>query len=540
MKKIKSKTITILSLLFSFFMVFGYSFLMTNSLDLINKNLFYIVISIISFIIYFILFNLLLKYIYYRLDNRKDKDTKIGKLFTKFEEHPFIFSLIFILICWLPYIISFFPAILSPDPSFQIQQFFGIPNKYSTYSVMLDESVLITNHHPVIHTLLLGGCVKIGTLFNSTNLGLFIYSIIQIAILSSTLAFTLCYLKKIKVNFKLRRNILLIYALVPVFPFYAMSAVKDVIFGSLIILYIILLNELIKKDSLNIKEMIIYILLMVFVILFRNNGIYVILLSFSFLFFNKKIRKKLLILFIIPVIFYVSYSKVILPYFKITPGSIRETLSIPFQQTARYVRDNGLDLTEKEKNYIDKVLDISDISSRYNPNLADPVKNKFNKYSTNKDLLNYFETWFECLLKHPDTYIEATMNNTYGYFYPIKTNWYLYNKYDTRIVKVGFNYHYNSLDTSRTVLSYYGFIFPYIPILGLIVNIGFNTWLMFIMLGYIIYRKKYKDMVYLLPGLILILVCVASPANTYFRYALPYIFGMPLMLGIFSKIEVKK
>lgn len=534
MQKIKSITITILSLLFSFFMVSGYSFLMTDSLDLINKNLFYIIISIISFIIYFILFNLLLKYIYYRLDNRKEKETKIGKLFTKFDEHPFKFSLIFMLICWLPYIISFFPAILSPDPSFQIKQFFGIENKYSTYSIMLDESVLITNHHPVIHTLLLGVCVKIGTLFNSTNLGLFIYSLIQISILVSTLAFTLYYLKKINVSYKFRKYILFIYAFVPVFPFYAMSAVKDVIFGALIILYIILLNELIKKQNIKLKEMIVYILLMIFIILFRNNGIYVIVLSFPFLFFNKQIRKKLIILFIIPIIFYLSYSKIILPSFKITPGSIRETLSIPFQQTARYVKEHESDLTDEQIKSIDKILDISDIATRYKPNLADPVKNKFNRYYKDEDLKNYFKTWFECLLKHPDTYIEATMNNVYGYFYPIKTNWYIYNKYDTRIVKDGFDYHYNSLDTSRTVLSSYGFIFPYIPILGLIVNIGFNTWLMFIMFSYLIYRKKYKEMVYLLPGLILILVCIASPANTYFRYALPYIFGMPLMIGIFE------
>lgn len=540
MQKIKSITITILSLLFSFFMVSGYSFLMTDSLDLINKNLFYIIISIISFIIYFILFNLLLKYIYYRLDNSKEKETKIGKLFTKFDEHPFKFSLIFMLICWLPYIISFFPAILSPDPSFQIKQFFGIENKYSTYSIMLDESVLITNHHPVIHTLLLGVCVKIGTLFNSTNLGLFIYSLIQISILVSTLAFTLYYLKKINVSYKFRKYILFIYAFVPVFPFYAMSAVKDVIFGALIILYIILLNELIKKQNIKLKEMIVYILLMIFIILFRNNGIYVIVLSFPFLFFNKQIRKKLIILFIIPIIFYLSYSKIILPSFKITPGSIRETLSIPFQQTARYVKEHESDLTDEQIKSIDKILDISDIATRYKPNLADPVKNKFNRYYKDEDLKNYFKTWFECLLKHPDTYIEATMNNVYGYFYPIKTNWYIYNKYDTRIVKDGFNYHYNSLDTSRTVLSSYGFIFPYIPILGLIVNIGFNTWLMFIMFSYLIYRKKYKEMVYLLPGLILILVCIASPANTYFRYALPYIFGMPLMIGIFLKVGENK
>ena len=62
-------------------------------------------------------------------------------------------------------------------------QFFHIDNKYSTYSILLDPSVIITNHHPVIHTLLLGSMVKIGTLLGSVNIGLFLYSIIQILIL---------------------------------------------------------------------------------------------------------------------------------------------------------------------------------------------------------------------------------------------------------------------------------------------------------------------------------------------------------------------
>jgi len=535
--KRKKIIITILSIILSFFMTFGYSFLVSNSLDLIFKDTLSFILSFLQLIVYFVIFYIAINYIFYKLDKTIEKTTKISKIFKKFDKHPFLFSLIFIIICWLPYIISFFPVILSPDPSFQIKQFFGIENKYSTYSIMLDNSVLITNHHPVIHTLLLGNCIKIGQLFNSTNLGLFLYSIIQITILSSTLAYTISYLKKLNVSFKTRKYILFIYAFVPVFPFYAMSAVKDVIFGALVILYIIVINELIKKNNIKLKEIIIYISLMILIILFRNNGIYIILLSFPFLFFNKIIRKKLLIIFIIPILFYICYSKLILPYFKITQTSIREALSIPFQQTARYVKVYNNELTKKQIKKIDKILNIVTLGERYDPNLADPVKNEFNKYYSNKELKEYFEVWFECLLKHPNVYIEATLNNVYGYFYPVKTNWYIYYKYDTRIVEDGFNYHYNKLEKSRNILSTYGKIFVYIPVIGLIVNIGFNTWLILLMISYLLYKKKYKKLIYLLPSLILVLVCVESPANTYFRYALPYIFGMPLMYGIFISKE---
>ena len=55
------------------------------------------------------------------------------------------------------------------------------------------------------------------------------------------------------------------------------------------------------------------------------------------------------------------------------------------------------------------------------------------------------------------------------------------------------------------------------------------------MFAYLFYQKKYRDLVYLTPSLVLVLVCLLSPANCYFRYALPFVFGLMLNLGIFLK-----
>ena len=94
-------------------------------------------------------------------------------------------------------------------------------------------------------------------LFNSSNAGLFIYSIIQTSILILTLSYTIKFMKEINISIKYRFACLLIYALVPVFPFYAMSPVKDVIFGCLIILYIITVYKCIKlEEKISIKNII--------------------------------------------------------------------------------------------------------------------------------------------------------------------------------------------------------------------------------------------------------------------------------------------
>lgn len=533
----------LLSFLITSFMVIGTSFIMTGDFRVIKKHP---LITLLSFILLIKIFWEIIKYLFDRLDNKKDKekDIKAGKLGKLFDKHPFIFSILFIILLWLVYIIAFYPAIMSPDPSFQLLQYFNINNKYSDYVVLIDKNVILTNHHPVVHTIILGSLVKLGIkLFSSLNAGLFIYSIIQTIILASTLSYTIKFMKDIKVSLKYRKICLLIYSLVPVFPLYAMSPVKDVIFGCLIIIYIISFYNMINlKGKLKIKDMVMEMLLIILIILFRNNGFHIVLLSLLFLLFlGRQNIFKYIIIICITITLYYSYNNVILPHFKITNGSIREVLSVPFQQTARYVKEYKKEVTSDEKKAIDKLLNYDTIASRYNPALADPVKNEFNRYYTDDDLKNYFKVWFTQLKKHPLVYVEATIANTYGYIYPVETNWYVHIKGKKIINNYGFDYHFNeNLRPLRMVLGGFATVFPYIPFIGLLINIGFNTWILLFMLSYLFYRKKYKDIIFLIPSFLILLVCFVSPANTYFRYALPNVFALPLMLLMFNKIISKK
>ena len=536
----KKKSLKVLSLILAFFMIFGNSFMCVGSTALIFKNIGYFLLSLIMYIGYYYLFLVLISYLFRFLDknnfSEENKEKKDNKFVATFKKHPFLFSLCFIVICWLPYIISYYPIILSPDPSFQIRQFFGIRTKYADYAILLDENVVMTNHHPVTHTMLLGGCLKLGTMIGNDNLGLFFYSIIQISVLASVLAFSIYYMQKMGLKTKYLIGVLLIYALVPMFPLYAMSGVKDVLFGAFIFLYFIFLHNLVKTKCEGYKwwNYLLIIILLILICLFRNNGIHVLILSLPFtLIIARKKWKQLLTVMVCVFGFYGVFDKVILPYYKITPGSIREVLSVPFQQTARLAKYHSDEFTEEEIATIDKILGYDDLAERYDSELADPVKNEFNKYATDEDLKKYFKVWFNGLIKHPGTYIEATMNNVYGFFYSEKTKWYVYYNFDNRITENGFDYHYNSLETSRNILSEYAVAFPYIPGIGLISNIGFNVWIIFTLFAYAIYKKLYKNILVLAPALILILVCVVGPANTYFRYALPFIFAMPFIIGVF-------
>ena len=201
---------------------------------------------------------------------------------------------------------------------------------------------------------------------------------------------------------------------------------------------------------------------------------------------------------------------------------------------------SGVGLSEKET--IDKVLGFDTLGKRYQPEISDPVKNEYNPHTTKEYLMEYFKVWFQGFLKHPEVYVEATLNNIYGYFYPGHTRWYIYSNYYSLIEDEGVvDYHYNSLQPLRDGLAAWGHAFPYIPGVGMISNIGFHGWLLLLFSVYSIIKKKREYLYVLLPFLVSLLICLASPVNSYFRYAMPYVFFMPFLVSIFvSELKLKK
>lgn len=587
------KSKIVLSILFSIFMIIGET--LTYSGTIFSINIIFFIIKLVGytymFISLFYVLDIILDKI--KLTDFKPKNKFFKWYIEKLEKYPLRTSLITMLIFWSPYIIAFYPIILNPDSSFQIMQFFNVKTKYIEWVIPRNSNVNMTTHHPIIQTVLLGLSILFGRRLGSDNLGLFTYSILQILTLSFTLSLTIKELDKNKVNNKIKLILLLIYSLVPCFPFYAMTAVKDTFYTCFIIMFVIFLYEFVKnyKDKkLSIKSLIYLLVVSLLASMFRNNGLYVIALTFIFIIFYSKVNmKNLSLVFVIFLVSITYYNKVLIPSFGISDGSIREALSVPFQQTARLAKYDGEEIDKKDKKTIDKVLNYKTLAKRYNPNLADNVKNEYNKYTTKEELKDYFKVWFKYLKKEPLIYLDATLNNTYGYIYPNTHSGYLYSNYDSRIVygydKYGeekyldmkekkkktikddkykdlgitekknynhgkkytteyylkfdkplVNYHFNRLEGLRNILIAYGNIFPYIPFIGLIVSIGFSTWLLLITSVYL-KNKNYK--LILIPLYLSVLVCLVSPANTYFRYAVPVIFTLPFLIILFLNDRLK-
>ena len=143
----------ILSSLFSIFTLIGQSYRSVSSLSILFKKYMFI-FTIFRFIGLYFLYLLLIYYYKKCINNFKNRpDLKENRFIKIFNKHPFLTSLVVICLVWTIYYIAFYPAVLSPDPSYQIKQAFNVRTKYNDYSIQINSKVNITNHHPVFHTL---------------------------------------------------------------------------------------------------------------------------------------------------------------------------------------------------------------------------------------------------------------------------------------------------------------------------------------------------------------------------------------------------
>ena len=83
----------------------------------------------------------------------------------------FIVMLVTMLLGWLPYFLAFYPGVLSSDSISQVQQIMDL--------------LPSSNHHPWIHTQLIGLCYQVGVnLFGTPNGGVAVYSVVSMIILA--------------------------------------------------------------------------------------------------------------------------------------------------------------------------------------------------------------------------------------------------------------------------------------------------------------------------------------------------------------------
>lgn len=462
----------------------------------------------------------------------------------------FKFALV-IFVCWIPYFVILSPGALGMDTRDQLAQVTGnIDIAMSYKSIISDPEVtLINNHHPVFHTLLLGAFLKLGELAGSYFFGIELYCICQSIAFCSVLSYCLIKLKQYGLSKSLSRLVLIFFALFPLFPLWSMATFKDIPFAIVFLFLTVLLYDAFKyPEKFNKLKYFALIVAVLLLMLFRNNGFYLIIAFLPFVVIHyrkdKRFLLKIVSVLIIPiVVFKVGYEGWFFNALGIQEGSPREMLSVPFQQTARYIDEYENEITPEEEDAILTVLGghemlLHDIAELYNPAISDYVKSTYNKYTQTDDLINYFKVWFAQFTKHPLVYVEAFLNLNYTWFsFDSYRDMYYYNGITDPKIPEYFDGLDNpeSLDGERMIVEQAVRTLAGIPLLNCIFEFSFYTWLFVISFIVMLIRKKFKELLACLPLFGNYALSFLGPVG-YIRYALPMIISAVFVIFItFSK-----
>lgn len=467
-----------------------------------------------------------------------------------YKKHPFLSAFLGLNLIWLPAFVGYLPGLFMGDTPTQIRMWFNMPNYHSDLLSLINPNVTLSQHHPVFHTAILGICVQAGQVFGNANLGLMTYTFLQWEITIAAIAFSVMVLSQEKCSRHVAILVYLFYAIVPIYSLYACLITKDSMFAAFLLAFISYCWKMRKCSRPTMLHWVLFIFLAVFVCLLRNGGLLFALGGFvavaiAFPHQLKRIACCSLSL----VIVFASFSYLLLPSLEITPGSKREILSIPFQQVARYVATYPDELTADEIEKIDAILGYGTLAERYDPNLSDSVKDKFNENASKDQMSGFWQAWASLGLRHPEVYISAVINNYYGYFYltDSKSNIYSVQSSEVRIVKLAnettFDFHVPNNPVSRflgKVNTIYFQAFESLPIVKIVMSAPFYSWVLILLTLFSIVRKKKDALVLLLVPWLVFLVVLIGPSNSvvYFRYMYPIALCIPFVAGALFSLAV--
>lgn len=528
----------ILACLFALFMIIGKA---QNA----KPDLKYHYLAIVLFFGYMPLFWVILSWIGHKLDHM-EKTTILSKAARwLFEDHVIAGVMLSVFLFRLPYLIAFFPCSMSWDGGAQICDFYGL----------FDKTAIFSDHHPPMVSYLYGSVAYFSQRWGIPNLGMFVIPLGQTC-LSAFAAAKVCLLeKKLKTPYGIRWATLVYFVLFTVWNIFDVTYIKDSIYWQLSLLFAVeTASCIVDQEAFWGKRKNLFLMLLYGVLMTqtRNNGIFVLLFTLPALFIIVKRDKKILFGGASAAAFIMIYliNNMLYPALGVVNIEVKEdTYCIMFQQTAKYGQDYPEDVTDEEREFLNRMFDYDELVTVYNPQLADWVKNCLKICeATSADGTNaefavikneYFRVWFNQLKRHPSSYVNTFLECSYGYYYPevkpykegmgfyeMDRNMFTQGMHDARQLQ--------ALAPARFLLEQLSKM-QYVPGIGLLYRCGFYTWCVLFAVGYLLIRKRYREAVIAIPAIVNILVCLISPVNTCIRYAMPTMCLVPLLYAVICR-----
>lgn len=447
---------------------------------------------------------------------------------------------------WGILFLSYIPTLLAVFPGFftydaEAETYMVFTEKYSTYQ-------------PLLHVILLGWTMRIVYhITKSYNAGILLYVLVQMGVLAACFSYEISFLRSIGVKRWVYNMGTVFLALFPTVNMFVCCTTKDTLFSGGVVLFTTLLLEMARDVEAfwnSLLKKILFVAAMLFILFFRNNGLYalVVFLAFFAVIYRRYWKKWLPVLTAAFLIFIVVTQSLIMA-FHAGKGPLAEMFSVPIQQLARVYKEAGGQLTEEDSEILYSLIPKV-ILDQYNPKLADMVKLNFMEDNFKSSPAKYISLWFRLGWDHFDIYVNSFLANTYGYWYP-----------DTVID--GYRGIWVSSDRQYEDSCYFAFAIDNpgerktflpllehfyekislelyqqkIPVVSMLFSPGFWHWVYaFVGLYLLIFRYKRQAFSLTLIGLLYLTVLLGPIALV--RYVLYLFFAVPLLLGLLIEPDI--
>lgn len=423
---------------------------------------------------------------------------------------------ILILLAWLPYILTLAPGSVLEDSLDSISQ-------------LLDPAVPVNNHHPVFYTFFIGIFIKVGLVLGNINIGVFLYSLVQVCLMAGTIAYVIILMVRKGVPIWFIGGTMLWYMFMPIFPDYAMIMWKDPIFSCALLWLSFLLMELAEEMGRICSKswLIRYALVCFITAFFRNNGIYAVILSvIAVMVLCRKQVKRFLCVSLAVMAAYYGITGAVYSWFGIRTEFV-ESVGIPLQQIAAVIVNDG-SVTAEEEKFLYTLLPEEEWKNSYAPCLVDKIKwnEQFDDEFLEENKGQFLETWFSLLIKNFPEYVKAYGMETLGFWKVGVQDEYGY--IDTFIMENG--YGICEIDTFQEITG--TSLNEFVRNFRVYIGSGTLLW-MILAAALFILRDKTRLWIVFIPALgNWLTTMIATPVAFSLRYVYVFALGLPLFLAL--------
>lgn len=436
----------------------------------------------------------------------------------------FFGSFVFILLCWLPVFLAYYPGMFNYDSTGEIAQI--VSNTYD-------------GNFPIVHTLLLGAFYRLGEALGSYNTGIALYTIAQCAATAAGMAYAVCYAYSLRCPRWVWMGMAAVYALLPTHSMMAMCTTKDLFFCAALMVLTVRLHALWRSPEKwrNPAQWLCVAALCAALCFMRTNGVFsllaVALAAIPWMRQNRAALVRLLTALLAGMVVLGAVTSGLNSIYHPRRGGVREWLSVPLMQVARVhykAAEEGRDLPEKAE--IEQFIPQAD---RYQRHLADGVKRHAQVGVSN--MPEYLNLWGRLFVQHPADFFDA-------FAYLTKSYWHLDDETHLDIYAERGEHGYletknqDGLGVTRDSKCpglmqklddlFVANDYRRIPILATVVEPGFWCWAAALVMLLAAYRRDRGTLLcaMLITGLFASMLL--GPCS-YIRYAYPMVISVPLL-----------